>query len=68
MYKHIITALVTIFSATCALISIAKITKPIKLENIERTIRGLDGFGTRNTLSSQDDPKRGIGAARLAVF
>lgn len=32
--------------------------------NIENTIRTLVSFGTRNTLSSQDDPNRGIGAAR----
>lgn len=31
---------------------------------IEKTIRTLAAFGTRHTLSSQDDPKRGIGAAR----
>lgn len=32
--------------------------------NIERTIRRLVSFGTRNTLSSQSDARRGIGAAR----
>jgi hypothetical protein len=32
--------------------------------NIEATIRKLVSFGTRHTLSSQTDPKRGIGAAR----
>jgi hypothetical protein len=32
-----------------------------KLESYDRT---LVGFGTRHTLSSQDDPQRGIGAAR----
>src|SRR5919198_2959498 len=31
---------------------------------IEATIRKLVSFGTRHTLSSQDDPNRGIGAAR----
>jgi Zn-dependent M28 family amino/carboxypeptidase len=36
----------------------------IDARNIERTIRKLVSFGTRNTLSSQDDPNRGIGAAR----
>jgi hypothetical protein len=39
--------------------------------NIERAIRKLVSFGTRNTLSAQDDPARGIGAARdwlLAEF
>lgn len=36
--------------------------------NIEHTIRTLVSFGTRNTLSVQDDPKRGIGAARDWLF
>jgi hypothetical protein len=36
----------------------------IDARNIERTIRKLVSFGTRNTLSAQDDPNRGIGAAR----
>ncbi|MFC7303438.1 M28 family metallopeptidase [Streptomyces monticola] len=31
---------------------------------IEATVRRLASFGTRHTLSSQDDPERGIGAAR----
>ncbi|MCA1557989.1 MAG: M28 family metallopeptidase, partial [Acidobacteria bacterium] len=31
---------------------------------IEKTIRKLVSFGTRNTLSVQDNPTRGIGAAR----
>ncbi|GGK97905.1 M20/M25/M40 family metallo-hydrolase [Streptomyces flaveus] len=33
-------------------------------DRIEATVRRLASFGTRHTLSSQDDPKRGIGAAR----
>ncbi|MFE9649462.1 M20/M25/M40 family metallo-hydrolase [Streptomyces sp. NPDC006365] len=33
-------------------------------DRIEATVRKLASFGTRHTLSSQDDPKRGIGAAR----
>ena len=36
--------------------------------NVEQSIRTLAGFGTRSTLSSQDDPKRGIGAARDWIF
>lgn len=44
--------------------NIARIPRAIRAENIEKTIRTLAGFGTRNTLSSQTDPKRGIGAAR----
>jgi hypothetical protein len=38
--------------------------REISARNIERTILKLVSFGTRNTLSSQDDPDRGIGAAR----
>ena len=35
---------------------------------IEDTIRKLVSFGTRHTLSSQDDPSRGIGAARDWIY
>ena len=38
--------------------------RQIDARNIERTIRQLVAFGTRNTLSEQNGPKRGIGAAR----
>src|ERR1044072_7909669 len=44
--------------------TIASIVREIDARNIERTIRQLVSFGTRNTLSEQNDPKRGIGAAR----
>src|ERR1051325_10820738 len=50
---------------------IRHIVRDIDAANIERTIRKLVSFGTRNTLSSQTDPNRGIGAARdwlLAEF
>ena len=43
---------------------IAKLVKEIDAKNIENTIRKLVSFGTRNTLSEQDSPTRGIGAAR----
>jgi len=42
--------------------------KKIDAKRIERTENTLVGFGTRNTLSSQDDPKRGIGAARDWIY
>jgi Peptidase family M28 len=42
--------------------------KEISSRKIERSIRALAGFGTRHTLSSQDDPNRGIGAARDWIF
>jgi hypothetical protein len=47
---------------------IMRIVREIDARNIERTIRKLVSFGTRNTLSEQNDPKRGIGAARDWLF
>jgi len=44
--------------------TITSIVREIDARNIERTIRQLVSFGTRNTLSEQNDSKRGIGAAR----
>jgi hypothetical protein len=43
---------------------ISRIVAEIDARNIESTIRRLVSFGTRNTLSDQNDPSRGIGAAR----
>src|SRR5690349_16253126 len=48
--------------------AIANIVREIDARNIEATIRKLVSFGTRNTLSEQNDPKRGIGAARDWVY
>jgi hypothetical protein len=47
---------------------IMQIVREIDARNIERTIRKLVSFGTRNTLSDQTDPNRGIGAARDWLF
>lgn len=44
--------------------AIQKMVKEVSAKNIEATIRKLVSFGTRNTLSEQDNPTRGIGAAR----
>src|SRR6476469_584687 len=44
--------------------AIASIVRQIDARNIDHTIRQLVAFGTRNTLSEQNDPKRGVGAAR----
>lgn len=41
-----------------------RIVREIDAGRIEQTIRKLVSFGTRNTLSTQNDPNRGIGAAR----
>lgn len=38
--------------------------REVDARSLERYDRGLVSFGTRHTLSDQDDPNRGIGAAR----
>ena len=43
---------------------IAKIVAEMNPRRVEASIRKLVSFGTRNTLSEQNDPNRGIGAAR----
>jgi Zn-dependent M28 family amino/carboxypeptidase len=42
--------------------------REIDTDRIEATVNRLAAFGTRHTLSSQDDPVRGIGAARDWIF
>lgn len=44
--------------------TVRSIVREIDARNIENSIRRLVSFGTRNTLSAQDNPTRGIGAAR----
>src|ERR1043166_9423594 len=43
---------------------IQKMIREVSAKNIQATILKLVSFGTRNTLSEQDNPNRGIGAAR----
>src|SRR5687768_11258315 len=47
---------------------VARMIKEVSARNIEASIRKLVSFGTRNTLSEQDNPTRGIGAARDWIF
>ncbi len=49
-------------------LQIVPILRAIEARNVETSIRKLVSFGTRNTLSTQTDPKRGIGAARDWLF
>jgi hypothetical protein len=44
------------------------ILREVDERRIEAIVRKLASFGTRHTLSSQDDPVRGIGAARDWIF
>ena len=39
------------------------IVQPVSAKSLRATVDRLVSFGTRHTLSSQTDPKRGIGAA-----
>jgi hypothetical protein len=48
--------------------AVEKMIKEVSAKNIEATIRKLVSFGTRNTLSEQANPTRGIGAARDWIY
>ena len=48
--------------------AIPQILHQVDAHHVEKTVRTLVSFGTRNTLSAQDDPKRGIGAARDWIY
>lgn len=47
---------------------IEKMVGEVSKDSLESYIRKMVSFGTRNTLSTQTDPKRGIGAARNWVL
>jgi len=47
---------------------IESMLKEVSADSLRSYINTLVGFGTRNTLSTQTDPKRGIGAARNWVL
>ena len=48
--------------------TIEKMVKEVSSDSLQSYIKDLVAFGTRNTLSTQKDPKRGIGAARNWVL
>ncbi len=47
---------------------VARIVSEISRDRITETLKKLESFGTRNLRSSQDDPNRGIGAARKWIY
>src|SRR5438105_15486323 len=47
---------------------IEQMVKEISTDSLQSYIKTLIAFGTRNTLSTQKNPKRGIGAARNWVL
>src|SRR6476469_5284153 len=48
--------------------TIAQMVGEVNSDSLHSNIHTLVGFGTRNTLSTQKDKKRGIGAAKLWVL
>jgi peptidase M28-like protein len=48
--------------------AVARMLDDVSSRRIRRSIEKLVSFGTRHTLSSQDDPNRGVGAARDWIF
>src|SRR5262245_16312791 len=48
--------------------SIDKMVKEVNADSLKSYVTKMVSFGTRNTLSTQTDPKRGIGAARNWVL
>ncbi len=49
-------------------LEIDKMVKEVSADSLQSYIKQMVAFGTRNTLSTQTNPKRGIGAARLWVL
>ncbi|MEU4681457.1 M20/M25/M40 family metallo-hydrolase [Micromonospora sp. NPDC023737] len=45
-----------------------ELLRAVDQHRIEAIVRRLAAFGTRHTLSAQDDPERGIGAARDWIY
>ena len=48
--------------------TLAEIVSSVSEERITATLKQLGAFGTRNILSAQDNPTRGVGAAREWIF
>jgi hypothetical protein len=47
---------------------VEKIVSEVSEKNIAEILQKLESFGTRNILSSQDNPTRGVGAARKWIY
>ena len=69
-------ALATLFLAAAALPGqyktpnpqVSKIVSEVSDEKITEILKKLESFGTRNILSTQDNPTRGVGAARKWIY
>lgn len=49
-------------------VEIDKMVKEVSADSLQSYIKQMVAFGTRNTLSTQSNPNRGIGAARVWVL
>ncbi|MBN8668715.1 MAG: M20/M25/M40 family metallo-hydrolase [Chitinophagales bacterium] len=71
-FLHILLLLTTVSASAQTIIhkdpQIEKWVTEVNADSLRSYIHTLVGFGTRNTLSTQTDPKRGIGAARNWVL
>jgi len=47
---------------------VTKVVSEVSEDRIATILKKLEAFGTRNTFSTQDDPVRGIGAARKWIY
>ncbi len=47
---------------------VARIVSEVSEEKITAILKNLESFGTRNILSTQDNPTRGVGAARKWIY
>jgi len=47
---------------------VEKIVSEVSEKNITEILKKLESFGTRNILSTQDNPTRGVGAARKWIY
>src|SRR5580698_4378112 len=47
---------------------VEKIVSEVSDKNISEILQKLESFGTRNILSTQDNPARGVGAARKWIY
>jgi hypothetical protein len=76
MRQIIIISIILVFSTTSAFAqekvkpnkNIKNLITQVSAQKLEEYNRKLVSFGTRNTNSAQDDPKRGIGAARDWIY
>jgi hypothetical protein len=60
---HLLLALVPLLAAASPAATPQALTENVNADHLRKIVEKLVSFGTRHTLSSQTDPKRGIGAA-----